>query len=91
VSRDIHLRFPSILGEGLRVRAKFRSKKKSPTFREGIFKIGIDLLLRALDQLPSAQPGLTTLFGPDSYREGRGAFKISVKKKSLRDYSRRDF
>jgi hypothetical protein len=37
--------------------------KKIPSFCEGIFKIGIDLLLRALGQLPSAQPGLTTLFG----------------------------
>ena len=38
--------------------------KKNPlSLREGILKIGIDLLLRALGQLPSAQPGLTTLFG----------------------------
>lgn len=29
----------------------------------GFFKIGIDLLLRALGQLPLAQSGLTALFG----------------------------
>ena len=49
--------FPSAVGED-RKRAK-----KNPPITGRIFKIGIDLLLRALGQLPSAQPGLTTLFG----------------------------
>jgi len=37
--------------------------KKSLHIAVKAFKIGIDLLLQALGQLPSAQPGLTTLFG----------------------------
>ena len=38
-------------------------KKKSPHFCEDFFKIGIDILSRALDQVPSALVGLTSLFG----------------------------
>ena len=32
-------------------------------FYTGFFKIGIDILSRALDQVPSALAGLTSLFG----------------------------
>ena len=44
---------------------KFLVKKKPPNQINGgrVFKIGIDLLLRALGQLPSALSGLTALFG----------------------------
>ena len=58
--------FRSPVGEGVRFSrtAEVESgQKKIPPFLGGFFKIGIDLLLRALGQLPSAQPGLTTLFG----------------------------
>ena len=40
-----------------------RSKKIPFQVNERGFKIGIDLLLRALGQLPSALSGLTALFG----------------------------
>jgi hypothetical protein len=42
---------------------KKRGKKKPFQINERVFKIGIDLLLRALGQLPSALSGLTALFG----------------------------
>ena len=53
-----------------------------------LFKIGVDILSRALDQVPSAQAGLTSLFGmgrgdPRRYRHHKGInisgfeFKVS--------------
>jgi hypothetical protein len=52
-------------------------KKKSPHFCEDFLKIGIDILSRALDQVPSALVGLTSLFGmgrgdPHRYRRHKG-------------------
>jgi hypothetical protein len=37
--------------------------QKAPDFSEAFLKIGIDILSRALDQVPSALVGLTSLFG----------------------------
>ena len=49
---------------------KARESKTMPILEENphsnvgiFFKIGIDILSRALDQVPSAQVGLTSLFG----------------------------
>ena len=62
-------------------------KQKTPNITEGgLFKIGIDILSRALDQVPSALVGLTSLFGmgrgdPHRYRRHKGitSFRFEAK------------
>ena len=41
----------------------YKCKKPCIAARLSDFKIGIDILSQALDQVPSAQVGLTSLFG----------------------------
>ena len=69
----------------IRLRRKVPSvntkNKKAPDFSEAfLLKIGIDILSQALGQVPSAQAGLTTLFGmgrgdPRRYRRHKGIVK----------------
>jgi hypothetical protein len=61
-------KLPFIPGE-VRLRVYIKNKKPHVLLhRVSFLKNGIDLLSQALGQLPSAQPGLTSLFGM-----GRGA------------------
>ena len=77
---------------------KFLKKlKKNPDtikYRD-LFKIGIDILSRALDQVPSALVGLTSLFGmgrgdPHRNRRHKGILnsKIEFKKNKLKKDTR---
>ena len=58
-------------------------KKKALLKLARLFKIGIDILSRALDQVPSAQVGLTSLFGmgrgdPHRNRRHKGLVMVKV-------------
>ena len=58
-------------------------KKKSPHCCEDSFKIGIDILSRALGQVPSALAGLTSLFGmgrgdPRRNRRHKGINRLQI-------------
>ena len=59
------------------------TKQKTLNFTVRVFflKIGIDILSRALDQVPSALVGLTSLFGmgrgdPHRYRRHKGIISL---------------
>ena len=56
---------------------EFKPKKKPHIAMRLFLKIGVDILSRALGQVPSAQAGLTSLFGmgrgdPRRYRHHKG-------------------
>ena len=58
---------------------KSKAKKKAPHCCEAFLKIGIDILSRALGQVPSALAGLTSLFGM-----GRGDPRRNRRHKGIR-------
>ena len=63
---------------------KYKTKNPHYFHNEGFCKIGIDILSQVLDQVPSAQVGLTSLFGmgrgdPHRYRRHKGIIRFKDK------------